>query len=282
MISSRAARHASSQDGAEVAGGAAGPPLAGVAVIVTRPARQAARLAQRLAALGARSIVWPAIVILPPLEREPLERAHARLRQYDFAVFVSPNAVEFGAPGPHEWPPHLMILAPGPGTAEAVEAVGLPAAEVPRQRYDSAGLLELPMLQAVRGKRVIVFRGEDGRAELGDALRARGAQVDHVACYRREAPADAAGLAAVIAAREAHALSLTSVEGLHNLLRALAPAPGSVLAARLRSLRSFAPHPRIAEAAREAGLAVLETAPGDAGLIAALLESFGPRDPAAA
>lgn len=265
-----------------MARGVAGLPLAGVAVIVTRPARQAARLAQRLASLGARSIVWPAIVILPPLEREPLERAHARLRQYDFAVFVSPNAVEFGAPGPHEWPPHLLILAPGPGTAEAVEAVGLPAPEVPQQRYDSAGLLELPVLQAVTGKRVIVFRGEDGRAELGDALRARGAHVDHVACYRREAPADAGGLAAVITGREAQALSLTSVEGLHNLLRALAPAPGSALAARLRSLRTFAPHPRIGDAAREAGLTVVDTAPGDAGLIAALLESFGPRDHAPA
>jgi uroporphyrinogen-III synthase len=241
--------------------------------------RQAARLAQRLAALGARPIVWPAIVILPPRDAAPLARAHAGLAGYDFAVFVSPNAVEFGAPDPATWPAALAILAPGVGTAEAVEAVGLPPARVPQTTFDSTGLLELPLLQQVAGKRFVVFRGEDGRGELGDALRARGASVDYVACYRRAPPADAYGLAGLIAAGEAHALSLTSVEGLHNLLRALDDA--RLPRARLVALRTFAPHRRIVAAARDAGLNATETPPGDGGLVAALLESFGPRDAAA-
>jgi uroporphyrinogen-III synthase len=250
--------------------GAPDAPLAGVGVIVTRPARQAAALAQKLASLGAHAIVWPAIVVLPPDDPAPLARAHAHLADYDFAVFVSANAVEFGAPDPRRWPATLTIHAPGIGTAEAIAAVGLPPARVPVASFDSEGLLALPELQQVAGKRVIVFRGDEGRALLGDTLRARGAHVEYVACYRREAPATSAeGLRQCLAAGDAHALSLTSVEGLANLLRALGEA------GHLAALKTFAPHPRIVAAAREAGLDAIETPPGDAGLLSALLEWFG-------
>jgi uroporphyrinogen-III synthase len=74
----------------------------------------------------------------------------------------------------------------------------------------------------------------------------------------------------MLARGEAHALTLTSVEGLHNMLRAL----GAAAAAQLAALRTFAPHPRIVAAARAAGLDAAETAPGDGGLIGALLEWF--------
>jgi uroporphyrinogen-III synthase len=228
-------------------------------------------VAQRLAGLGARPIVWPAIVILPPEDTAALAQAHAALADYDLAVFVSANAVEFGAPDPRRWPPSLPIYAPGMGTADAVAAVGLPAARVPESSFDSEGLLALPELQDVAGKRVIIFRGDEGRALLADTLRARGARVDHVACYRREAPqSGAAGLRERLSAGDAHALTLTSVEGLANLLRALGPEAQRPLAA----LKTFAPHPRIVAAARSAGLDAIETAPGDAGLMAALLEWF--------
>ena len=51
-------------------------PLDGVGIVVTRPQRQAAVLAAKIGALGGTPIIWPAIVILPPPDRGPLERAH--------------------------------------------------------------------------------------------------------------------------------------------------------------------------------------------------------------
>ena len=246
-------------------------PLAGVGVIVTRPPRQAARFAQRLVTLGARPIVWPAIVILPPADPEVLARAHASLAQFDIAIFVSANAVEYGAPDAAQWPSTLAVYAPGVGTAEAIAAVGLPEAFIPTTTFDSEGLLELPALQNVAAKRVVIFRGEDGRAHLGDALRARGARVDYVTCYRRAAPTSGAeGLASVIARGEAHALTLTSAEGLRNLLAALPDAARE----RLRAMPTLAQHPRIVAVARAAGLDAFVTPPGDGGLLAALLEWF--------
>jgi len=247
-------------------------PLAGVGVIITRPARQAAGITRQLAALGATPIVFPAIVILPPANRASLDSAHATLDQVDIAIFVSANAVEYGVPAPVAWPSRLRTLAPGPGTAAALAATGIANATIPVTTFDSDGLLALPELHGVAGKSIVIFRGEGGRGYLGEALRARGAQVTYAECYRRAAPATgAAGLSEVLREGRAHALTLTSSEGLDNLCALLDAAD----VRRLRQLPAFAPHPRIAQHARELGFDPVETGGADAGLIAGLLEWFG-------
>lgn len=246
-------------------------PLDGIGIVVTRPLRQAAVLAARIAALGGVPIIWPAIVILPPPDRAPLERAHAKLAEYDIAIFVSANAVEFGAPPSGTWPASTVTYAPGPGTAEALAAAGIAGAHVPTTSFDSEGLLELPSLADVTGKRIVIFRGEGGREFLGSTLRSRGATVDHVPCYRRVAPQSGAeGLVEAMREGRAHALTLTSSEGLDNLVTAVGAAGRALMA----QLPVFAAHPRIAERAREHGLRAVETAGGDAGLLAGVLEWF--------
>jgi uroporphyrinogen-III synthase len=246
--------------------------LAGAGILVTRPARQAAGFAAKIAALGARPVIVPAIAILPPADRAALERAHAALAGYDYAVFVSANAVEYGVPDAGRWPERVIAFAPGPGTAQALAEAGVPAVQVPATTLDSEGLLALPQFASPSGKRVVIFRGEGGRELLGDTLRARGAHVDHVACYARAAPqSGAAGLAAAFAGQRIDAVTITSSEGLDNLW-AIA---GEAVRAAWRSRPTFVPHPRIAARARTLGLATVQTAGGDAGLIAGLLEWFG-------
>ena len=246
-------------------------PLADVGVIVTRPARQSAGIARQLAALGATPIVFPAIVILPPANRASLDAVHAALDQYDIAIFVSANAVEYGVPAPEAWPSRLLALAPGPGTAAALAATGIVDARIPVSTFDSEGLLALPELRDVGGKRVVIFRGEGGRGELGDALRTRGASVTYAECYRRAAPSTgAAGLSEALREGRADALTLTSSEGLDNLC-ALLDADDL---RRLRQLPTFVPHPRIADHARTRGFVPIETGGADSGLIAGLLEWF--------
>ena len=249
-------------------------PLEGIGVIVTRPLRAAAAFAPKIAALGGRPLLWPAIVILPPDDGAELARVHAALDTYDIAIFVSPNAVEFGARLDRPWPAHVRAFAPGAGTAEALAAVGVDGVRMPETTWDSEGLLELPDLADVRGKRVVIFRGEGGREFLGNALRARGAVVDHVPCYRRVAPQTGAeGLLEALRDGRAHALTLTSAEGLVNLMNAV----GLEGRAYLTALPTFCAHPRIAERARDYGLPAVETAGGDAGLLAGLLDWFVPK-----
>lgn len=246
-------------------------PLAGAGVLVTRPARQAGGFAQKVAALGGNPVIFPAIVILPPADAAVLQRVHQALAQYDYAVFVSANAVEYGVPDRRRWPRDLVPFAPGPGTALALAAAGINGAQVPPERQDTEGLLALPAFLRPAGKRVLIFRGDEGRAELGDALRARGAIVDYVACYRRAKPhSGVAGLIEAFAAGRVDAVTITSSEGLDNLW--------SLLDAQTRDrwsrLPTLVPHPRIAEHAGILGLNVVMTAAGDAGLLAGLLEWF--------
>lgn len=246
-------------------------PLRGAGVLVTRPARQSAGFAQKIAAIGGAPVVFPAIVILPPDDPAPLAHVHATLDRYDIAVFVSANAVEYGATDRSRWPAKLAAFAPGPGTADALAAVGIEGVSIPSTTLDSEGLLALPQLSDVSGRRVIVFRGESGRELLADTLRARGAEVDTIACYRRASPSsDARGLDEAFAGGRIDAITITSSEGLDNLWRIVAPQTHDLW----RRRPTFVPHPRIGARACELGLATVETAGSDAGLIAGLLEWF--------
>ncbi|HET7033582.1 MAG TPA: uroporphyrinogen-III synthase [Casimicrobiaceae bacterium] len=252
-----------------MAGPSSAGPLSGLGILVTRPARQAAGFARKIATLGGAPVIFPAIVILPPRDTRAVESARAALATYDVAIFVSPNAVEYGIPDPRGWPQRLAVFAPGPGTAEALVAAGIADVRIPATTFDSEGMLALPELAEMHGKRVLILRGEGGREHLADSLRARGAQVDAVACYRREQPRSGVeGLAEAFGAGAIDVVTITSSEALDNLWSL---ANASIRAA-WRARPTFAPHPRIVARAREFDLSVIETAGGDAGLIAGLLE----------
>ncbi len=246
--------------------------LDGRGILITRPARQAAGLARQIAAIGGVPVMFPAIVILPPENRDALDRAQRELARYDFAVFVSANAVEYGVGDPAAWPPRLIALAPGPGTAAALAAVGIANVRQPTTTMDSEGLLALPEFATASGKRVVIFRGGDGRELLGETLAARGAIVDTVDCYRRARPeTGTTGLEEALREGRIDAVTLTSSEGLDNIWALFGPEARK----RMAATPTFVPHSRIAARASELGIArIIVTAPADAGLLAALLEYF--------
>jgi uroporphyrinogen-III synthase len=250
---------------------ASGEPLKDRGIVLTRPAGQNEALAALVRAAGGRPIIFPAITILDLDDRQPLERAIDRLDHYDFAIFVSVNAVDKTMRvlrTRRAWPLGVRAATVGLTSAGALRSYGVEEVMAPTDRYDSEALLDLPALAAVAGKRVIVFRGEAGRELLGETLRDRGATVDYVACYRRAKPhVDPAPLLHAWARGEIHAVTITSSEGLRNLFDML----GSAGAARVKATPLFAPHRRIAESARSLGCeCVVETSPGDTGIVAAL------------
>ena len=245
--------------------------LAGCGIVVTRPAAQAASLAEAIRAAGGHAILFPVIEILDPADIQPLIDVIDRIETCSLAIFISPNAVVRAMSqitARRTWPPGLRSAAIGKGGVKALQRFGINEVIVPTRSFDSEGLLALPQLQTVAGQRVVIFRGDGGRELLGDTLTARGAQVEYVECYRRARPhADAAPLLKAWAHDEVHAITVTSSEGLRNLFEMVGE-PGL---SWLRRTPVFVPHPRIAAAARELGCGqVIESAPGDEGLIAAL------------
>jgi uroporphyrinogen-III synthase len=243
-------------------------PLAGLNIVVTRPREQAVGLVQRIEQLGGHPLLFPLLEITAVHDEHILREQISRLQQAGLAIFISPNAVRYGlaairAAG--ELPAALNIAAVGQGSARALQELGIGHVIVPAERFDSEGLLALPELQSVAGKRIMIFRGDGGRELLGDTLKARGAQVEYVTCYLRSKPELDTGR---LLAAAPDAITVTSSEALSFLREMLNEAQRrSVYAVKL-----FVPHERIAEAARQQGWQhVIVTESGDDGMLSGLI-----------
>jgi uroporphyrinogen-III synthase len=192
-----------------------------VHVLVTRPRDQAENLARLIEARGGEAIRFPAIEIAEPRDTRALLTVIDRLKDFALAIFISPNAVNRAmnlilARG--GLPPGLRVACVGRGSARELKHFGIENTIVPPGRFDSEALLELPELQQVAGKHIVIFRGDGGRELLGDTLRARGAEIEYAECYRRLRPdSDTTPLLRRWARGEVDIVSVTSVDGLRNL-----------------------------------------------------------------
>lgn len=250
-------------------------PLAGRRVVVTRPAGQAGHMAALIRAAGGEPLLFPALEIFDTGDTPQLRALIERLDAFDIAIFISANAVDKALAlvrARRAWPPALRVATVGRGSERALQRHGFAAVIAPRERFDSEALLDLPELKEVARKRVLIFRGEGGRELLGETLVARGAAVEYAECYRRGRPqADPAPLLDLCARRELDAFTVTSSEGMANLRDMLGEAGRGCL----EHTPLFAPHERIAAAARAAGVrTVVLTGPGDEGLVAGLAAFF--------
>lgn len=230
--------------------------------MVTRPAGQAEPLVGLIEANGGRALRFPAIEIedLPDWRLPELAGA-------DLAVFASPTAVQKAFEKLKEWPQALRAAAVGRGTRRELERRGVKEVLAPDEGADSEALLALAPMQELAGKRIVIFRGEGGRALLGDTLAARGAQVDYATCYRRARPR---ARAPQWQPGEIAAVTVSSGEGLANLFEL-------VEAEFLRTTPLFVPHARIAEQARALSVREVQIAgPSDEEMVNRLVAYFPP------
>lgn len=247
---------------------AAGP-LSGLGVVLTRPRTQCEAIASALEAAGARVIVFPALDIVPTELSEASRAALASLPSAGLAIFVSANAAQHGlavarAAGP--WPGSVAVAGVGAATAAALREAGFGKVIAPAAGFDSESLLACPELSAVRGRRILIFRGVGGREHLRTALEARGATVAYVECYRRERPAsDPAGLRAALERGGIDAVHAMSAETVDNFLALAGPG------ASWSRVALVVPHPAIARqpAAASFGRAIV-SGHGIPGLVEAL------------
>jgi uroporphyrinogen-III synthase len=206
-------------------------PLAGVRVVVTRPALQAGGLCAAFAAAGAVVERLPMVDVVAPSDPEPLLRAVAEIGRYRWLAFSSANAVtalvaarqrspapdddadrraarspsprgsqsatlgDAGAPHP-VWPPGVRAAVVGEATARALRDAGLEPSLV-ASGGTGASLAE-DMAAAdpeLAGAAVLLPLAADARPDLAEGLAAAGAEVDAVIAYDKRAPAGTAGRA---------------------------------------------------------------------------------------
>ncbi len=266
-------------------------------VVVTRPAAQAAQWVARFQAQGIDAVALPLMGIAPVADPVPIEAAWARLLQTPdpqlgkegqaeqatrLVIFVSPNAAEqFFAhrPANAAWPQAVWAGSPGPGTTHGLRGLGVPEARLIEPasdavQFDSESLWARLSQHDWRDAEVLIVRGEGGgRDWLAATLRSQGAQVSHLAAYRRVAPLFSAPERAVLdvarAAPAGHLWLFSSSEAIDHLAQML---PGAAWA----GAQAVATHPRIAQRARGLGFSsVTEVRPAlDA--VVACLQSWQP------
>jgi uroporphyrinogen III methyltransferase / synthase len=166
-------------------------PLFGRRVLVTRPRRQAAGVVRRLEELGAVPYLLPAVEIRDVSDTDAIDRTLDEIRtgRWDWVVFSSANGVrglldrlarrgrdvrDFGS---------VKFAAVGPKTAECLSDYRLNADLVPSTSFSAEGLAA-DLADAVRGRRVLLAKGRQGRDVLRQEL-SRVSTVGEVVVYEQ-------------------------------------------------------------------------------------------------
>ena len=232
---------------------AAPRPLRDAGILVTRPVGQGEALKERLEAKGAQVLHFPSIEIQSAPRTADRDRCLERLDSYHYAIFISPNAVDYAADvlDLAALPPKLKVAAIGPGTARALTERGRKPDMLPRDGANSEALLRLKALNNVDGKRILIVRGQGGRELLAETLEERGADVDYFEVYRRVAPRlDHGEIAQWFRQGRVDAIAVTSREALLNLERMLSP----TLTPYLKSAQLLVSSPRLVRLATALGI----------------------------
>ena len=253
-------------------------PLTGIGIAITRPIDQAKKLSALIAEAGGTPILFPLIEITPLADYSQFEAVISDINDYDWAIFISSNAVQNGMPRLVKAgiPPGLKFAAIGPVTASELQSFGIKDVLTPlshvqdgdesKARFDSESLLALPEMTNVFSKKVLIVRGVGGRDVLAETLKARGAQVTFAECYRRINPQTNCDLLVQLwAEKKLHGIVVTSSEAMRHLLDLASDSEW------LEHVTLYVNHARIAELPTLLGLKVLVAdAPGDEAMLKAM------------
>ncbi len=163
-------------------------PLFGKRIVVTRARGQASTLVQLLAASGAQVVEFPTIRIAPPASFESLDRVFRE--RWDWIIFTSTNGVAAfldRMSGDVRALSGTRIAAVGEATAADLRARGIKPDLIPDKFQSSALLPHFPA--DLNGVRMAIVRAAEGREELNEELRKRGADVHLAIAYRTIAAA---------------------------------------------------------------------------------------------
>ena len=194
-----------------------------MAVLVTRPDKRGAELVEMLNKAGFAAIHLPLFNISAGRELNELPNKISQLKAGDMIFAVSKSAVDFAAEtlksiGFH-WRNDVQYFAVGQNTAAHFSALAEQAVVYPFGQENSEGVLNLPAMQQLNEKTVLILRGNGGRELFPEQAALRGAKVEIVECYQR-IPVEYDNVAQVDLCKRSGvtALAVTSLEILNALL----------------------------------------------------------------
>ncbi|GBL32270.1 uroporphyrinogen-III synthase [Methylophilaceae bacterium] len=161
-------------------------------IVITRPSHQTGEIKALVNEHQGHPIEFPLLEIQSKSQNETFQNIVLTLNDYDWAIFISSNAVQFGMPAVkhafHTLPESTKFAAIGPSTQKALKLFDVNHVLIPEENFDSEGLLATEEMNDIKNKKIVIFRGEGGRETLAETLRARGAEVTYAECYTRTFP----------------------------------------------------------------------------------------------
>ena len=248
--------------------------------IITRPAAQAQAWVHALQAQGLQAVALPLIDIGPVDDLQAVQALHKRIDSFDVCMCVSSNAAHYFFASKKavafidsaqaatkiiadKKPETLRFWATGAGTVRALQDCSVDPQQIdaPGQdaaQWDSEHLWHRVQAQITRGKKVLILRGEDvgtpsaSRDWLAQQIVTKGGSVEVATVYQRRPPhwqAEQSAMAAQLAASNP-VWVFSSSQAVAHLMQLLP-------AQNWSNARCVATHPRIAQAARDAGFGVV-------------------------
>ena len=194
-------------------------PLDGKTILVTRPAKQAMSLVRALEEQGAKAPCVPLLEIVPAILDDVLTTQLSKLSVSHTLICVSVNAAEIGLEHCQTLTQELpeTVIAVGRATAAVFQRHAVANVYTSDSGSDSEALLELQQLHDVTGNNIQIWRGGEGRKLLGDTLTERGADLELVDLYQRQAPQLSTSELNQLLSADVDIISITSVSSLQNL-----------------------------------------------------------------
>ncbi|ABF14120.1 uroporphyrinogen-III synthase [Candidatus Palibaumannia cicadellinicola] len=160
-----------------------------MSILVTRPSPAGEKLVEKLRAYGKLAWHLPLIRFLPGMDLPMLGRHFMALCQDDLLFILSQHAIVYAhswlLQQSINWPARLRYFTVGSTSGLLLHQFsGLPV-NYPHQCETSEGLLNLPSLASIDGRRALILRGNGGRKILKQTLLQRGVKVEDCECYRR-------------------------------------------------------------------------------------------------
>ncbi len=164
--------------------------LHNIGIIITRPKGQGLWLAEQIRKHGMQPFSLPGLEIAPVQENADITMAKAQIKQYDYLLFTSPNAVIYAHYFQIPLESAKGIIALGQGTEKTlrqfVQQQKIITAPKP---YTSEALIHyLQERQLVTHRSVLIMSGAGGRRLLAKAIEALGGKAQYCDLYYRKKP----------------------------------------------------------------------------------------------
>jgi len=250
-------------------------PLFGQRVLITRTRQQASELRVKLEEQGAQVLEAPTIELVPPPTWEEVDQAIRDIKNYQWLVLSSINAVTTLAQrlaaleldGRHLAGVKIAVI--GQPTADALLAQTGLRADLSPSRFIGESLAQTMIEQGIAGQRILCLRADIGRPVLPDMLTQAGGLVTQVTAYEsRLFDALPESVLEALRQRQVDWVTFTSASTARNLVTLLGQEKDLLSSVKIASMG-----PITSDAVRELGFEV--TAEPEVSTLDQMVEAMG-------